>query len=284
MSDGQRRSCAPVRGMRLRVLGGFEVTSPEGADITPSDPDARRLLAVLAVAGGPKGLVELAAMMWPELPRVSAMTTLSECMSSNTAAIADLVDDAGALLSLSPDVSVDLAETLARLHAWGDDPAVALSVSVDEVGVLGHDLLPGWTADWVDIERDRYHKLRMHALDSLCRLLTQAGRHEPAILAGQLMVDAEPLREASRRALIEAHLAAGNVSEAVHQYDTFVELCASLGFAPDAELRSFFPPSPAWPVLHVRRPIHPGQAVGRGVRFDVPNRRAKVGSGAAFRG
>jgi DNA-binding SARP family transcriptional activator len=124
----------------------------------------------------------------------------------------------------------------------------------------------------------------MHALDSLCRLLTQAGRHEPAILAGQLMIDAEPLREAARRALIEAHLAAGNVSEAVHQYDTFVELCASFGFAPDAELRSFFPPSPAWPVLHVRRPIHPAQAVGRGVRFDVPNRRSKVGSGAAFRG
>ena len=51
-----------------------------------------------------------------------------------------------------------------------------------------------------------------------------------------------------------------------------------------AELRSFFPPSPAWPVLHVRRPINPGQAVGRGVRFDIPGRRPKVGSGAAVRG
>ncbi|MDQ2708226.1 MAG: hypothetical protein M3Z25_11560, partial [Actinomycetota bacterium] len=26
-----------------------------------------------------------------------------------------------------------------------------------------------------------------------------------------------------------------------------------------------------------------GRAVGRGVRFDIPNRRSKVGSGAAFR-
>ncbi|MDQ2707841.1 MAG: bacterial transcriptional activator domain-containing protein [Actinomycetota bacterium] len=257
MSDDQRRSCAPVRGSRLRVLGCFELTTPDGADITPTDLDGRRLLAALALAGGPKSLVELAATLWPELSRVSAMTALS----ASVAGVAELVDDAGALLTLSPEVSVDLAGTLARLHSWEDDPGTALSVTAEQVGVLAHDLLPGWTDNWVDHERDRYHRLRMHALESLCQLLTRAGRHEPAIGAGQLMVDAEPLREAARRALIEAHVAAGNVSEAVHQYDTFVELCASFGFAPDAELRSFFPPSPAWPVLHVRRPINPGRAV-----------------------
>ena len=280
MSDDQRRSCAPVRGLRLRVLGGFELTGPDGADSTPADSDARRLLAALAVAGAPKGLVELAAALWPELPRVTALTTLSETIDT----VSDLVDDAGSLLSLAPGITVDLAETLARLHAWEDDRASALGLDADQIGALGDDLLPGWTDGWLDAERERFHKLRMHALESLCQLFTLAGRHEPAIRAGQLMVDAEPLRESARKALIEAHLAAGNVSEAVHQYDTFVELCASFGFAPDAELRSFFPPSPAWPVLHVRRPIHRGQAVGRGVRFDVPNRRAKVGSGAAVRG
>lgn len=280
MSEGQPRSCASKRGLRLRVLGGFELTGSDGAEITPADPDARRLIAALAVSGGPKGLVELAAALWPELPRVSAVSALSDCLET----VGDLVDDAGSLLSLAPDVAVDLVDTLARLHSWEDDPSTALGVSADEVGVLGNDLLPGWTENWVDIERDRYHKLRMHALDRLSHLLTRAGRHEPAILAGQLLVDAEPLREAARRSLIEAHLAAGNVSEAVHQFDSYVQLCAGLGFAPDAGLQSFFPPSPAWPVLHVRRPINSGQAVGRGVRFDVPNRRAKVGSGATFRG
>lgn len=280
MSDGQLRSCAPVRGLRLRVLGGFELTGSAGADITPDDPDVRRVVAVLAVSGGPKGLVELAATLWPELPRMSALATLSDCLEHT----GDLVEDSGSLLSLAPGISVDLVDTLARLHRWEGDPSTALGVSADEVGVLGNDLLPGWNENWVDIERDRYHKLRMHALDKLSHLLTRAGRHEPAILAGQLLVDAEPLREVARRSLIEAHLAAGNVSEAVHQFDSYVQLCASLGFAPDAELQSFFPPSPAWPVLHVRRPINSGQAVGRGVRFDVPNRRVKVGSGAAFRG
>ena len=157
-----------------------------------------------------------------------------------------------------------------------------MPATAGQVAALGLDLLPGWTEHWVDQERERFHKLRLHALESLCRRLTEAGRHELAIQAGQLVVDVEPLREGARRALIEAHLAAGNVSAAVHQYDSFVELCATFGFAPETELRSFFPPSPAWPVLHVRRPIHPGQSVGRGVRFDASGRRTTVGT--AIRG
>jgi len=285
MSTDQRRSCAPVRGTRLRVLGCIELTTPEGVEKTPADLDGLRLLAALAVAGPSRNRSELAATLWPELPESSASASLSDAILTVADLIVEVGED-GAGLALSPDVSVDLGEVMARLRDWDSDPAVALTATAAEISVLGDDLLPGWTDQWVDQERERFHKLRLHSLESLCQLLTQAGRHEPAIRAGELMVDAEPLRESARRALIEAHLAAGNVSEAVHQYDTFVELCASFGFAPDAELRSFFPPSPAWPVLHVRRTIHPGQAVlvGRGVRFDVPARRAQVGAGAAFRG
>jgi DNA-binding SARP family transcriptional activator len=271
--------------MRLRVLGCIELTTPEGADKTPADLGGRRLVAALAVAGTSRSRSELAASLWPDLPAESASASLSDAIRSVADLVVEVGED-GAGLALSPEVSVDLADVMARLRGWEQDPSVALSATADEISVLGDDLLPGWTEQWVDQERERFHKLRLHSLESLCQLLTQAGHHEPAIRAGELMVDAEPLREAARRALIEAHLAAGNVSEAVHQYDTFVELCASFGFAPDAELRSFFPPSPAWPVLHVRRPIQPGQAVlvGRGVRFDVPGRRAKIGAGAAFRG
>lgn len=271
--------------MRLRVLGCIELTTPEGADTTPADLDGLRVLAALAVAGPARSRADLAASLWPDLSADSASAALSDAILT----VADLVEEVGqdgSGLALASEVEVDLRDVMARLRGWEQDPSIALTATAAEISALGDDLLPGWTDEWVDQERERFHKLRLHSLESLCQLLTQAGRHEPAIRAGELMVDAEPLRESARRALIEAHLAAGNVSEAVHQYDTFVELCASFGFAPDAELRSFFPPSPAWPVLHVRRPIQPGQAVlvGRGVRFDVPARRAQVGAGAAFRG
>ncbi|MBV9315395.1 MAG: bacterial transcriptional activator domain-containing protein [Pseudonocardia sp.] len=280
MFEDQRRSGAPVPGVQLRVLGGFELRTPGGAEISAIDLDGRRLLAALAVGAAPKTRTELSAMLWPELPRVSALAALS----SAKAAVADLVTENGRGLALVAEVTVDLVEALRRLREWQRDSGQALSVTAEEIATLGDDLLPSWSEAWVEQERKRFHQVRVHALESLCRRLTQAGQPESAIRAGQLVVDLDPLRESARRALIEAHLAAGNVSEAVHQYDTFVELCAALGFAPDAELRSFFPPSPAWPVLHVRRPIHPGYAVGRGVRFDAPGRRAKVGAGAAVRG
>ncbi|HEY9416256.1 MAG TPA: bacterial transcriptional activator domain-containing protein [Pseudonocardia sp.] len=271
--------------MRLRVLGCIELTTLEGADATPAGLDGLRLLSALAVAGPARSRADLAASLWPDLTADSASAALSDAILTVADLVVEIGQD-GAGLALSPEVEVDINEVMARLRGWEQDPSIALTATAAQISVLGDDLLPGWTEEWVDQERERFHKLRLHSLESLCQLLTQAGRHEPAIRAGELMVDAEPLRESARRALIEAHLAAGNVSEAVHQYDTFVELCASFGFAPDAELRSFFPPSPAWPVLHVRRSIHPGQAVlaGRGVRFDVPARRAQVGSGAASRG
>ncbi|MGQ0479655.1 MAG: AfsR/SARP family transcriptional regulator [Pseudonocardia sp.] len=276
----EKRFCAPMRGAWLRVLGRFELTTADGADISPADPDGRRLLAALAVADVPRSRLELAGTLWPELPLRSAAATLSVAVAT----LPDLVVETERTLALVPELTVDLAGALAGLRHWQSDPSAALSATEEQIDALGHDLLPGWTEAWVDQERQRFHKLRLHTLESLCRRLTEAGRHQRAIQAGQLVVDVEPLREGARRALIQAHLAAGNVSEAVHQYDSFVELCATFGFAPEAELRSFFPPSPAWPVLHVRRPINPGQAVGRGVRFDIPGRRPKVGSGAAVRG
>ncbi len=279
MSEDQR-FCAPMRGAWLRVLGRFELTTADGADISPVDPDGRRLLAALAVAGVPRARTELASALWPELPPPSAAATLSVAVAT----LPDLVVETERTLALVPELTVDLADALAGLRDWQTDPSAARRATDEQIDALGHDLLPGWTESWVDQERERFHKLRLHTLELLCRRLTEAGRHQRAIQAGQLVADVEPLREGARRALIEAHLAAGNVSEAVHQYDSFVELCATFGFAPEAELRSFFPPSPAWPVLHVRRPINPGQAVGRGVRFDIPGRRPKVGSGAAVRG
>ncbi|MDT7644438.1 MAG: hypothetical protein QOC75_1438, partial [Pseudonocardiales bacterium] len=56
------------------------------------------------------------------------------------------------------------------------------------------------------------------------------------------------------------------------------------GLLPGSELSAFFPASPAWPVLHVRRPIYLGGAVGRGLRLEPPSRRAQVGVGTVVRG
>ncbi|HTF50974.1 MAG TPA: bacterial transcriptional activator domain-containing protein [Pseudonocardia sp.] len=283
MSDQQPCSDVPVPRPWLRVLGSFELRIPLGGGTrtdtatSPLEADERRLLALLAVTATPRTTGELATVLWPERSTDVALGTLEGVCDS----LADLVTASGDTLRLSDHVEVDLAHALERLRAWKRNPFTVESTSAAElVELLAEDLLPGWGEVWARQERDRFRRVRLHALESLCRRLTEAGRHEPAIRAGMLVVAEEPLRESARRALIEAHLAAGNVSEAVKQYDAFVETCAKFGLIPGAELSAFFPPSPAWPVLTVRRPIHLGGAVGRGLRLEPAARRSQVGVGA----
>jgi DNA-binding SARP family transcriptional activator len=283
MSDQQPCCDVPVRRPWLRVLGSFELRIPLGADtstdttISPLGADERRLLALLAVTATPRTTGELAAVLWPEHTADVALGTLAGVCDS----LAELVIADGDTLRLSEHVEVDLAHALERLRAWKRNPfAVESSAPNELVDELSEDLLPGWGEVWARQERDRFRRVRLHALESLCRRLTEAGRHAPAIRAGMVVVTEEPLRESARRSLIEAHLAAGNVSEAVKQYDDFAETCAKFGLLPGSELSTFFPASPAWPVLHVRRPIYLGGAVGRGLRLDQPARRTQAGVGA----
>ncbi|HEY2099185.1 MAG: hypothetical protein QOI50_4366 [Pseudonocardiales bacterium] len=287
MSDQQPCCDVPVRRPWLRVLGSFELRIPLGGrtdtDTTtsPLDADERRLLALLAVTATPRTTGELATVLWPERSTDVALGTLEGVCD----ALGELVTAEGDTLRLADHVDVDLAHALERLRAWKRNPAQVEATAADElVEELSADLLPGFGEVWARQERERFHRVRLHALESLCRRLTEAGRHEPAIRAGMLVVEEAPLRESARRALIEAHLAAGNVSEAVKQYDAFADTCAKFGLLPGSELSAFFPASPAWPVLHVRRPIYLGGAVGRGLRLEPPSRRAQVGVGTVVRG
>ena len=90
--------------------------------------------------------------------------------------------------------------------------------------LLSRDLLPDWYDDWVAVERERFRQLRVHALERLCDRLVEAERFGEAIEAGLAAMKSEPLRESAHRALVRAHLAEGNRSEALAQYRRFKAL------------------------------------------------------------
>ena len=93
---------------------------------------------------------------------------------------------------------------------------------IDELMLAG-DVLPDWYDDWIVIQRERFRQARLHAL-RLRRTLVHRGRYESAIDVGLAAVAGEPLRESAHRAVILVHLAEGNRSEALRQY----ELCRRL--------------------------------------------------------
>ena len=103
---------------------------------------------------------------------------------------------------------------------------------------LAGDLLPDWYDDWLLIERERFRQLRLHALESLCLYLADRGLFAAAAQAGLSAVAGEPLRESAHRALINAHLLEGNVSEAMRQYRIYSQiLVTQLGLEPSEEMR-----------------------------------------------
>jgi DNA-binding SARP family transcriptional activator len=143
----------------------------------------------------------------------------------------------GQLVELSADVDVDLDRAMALGLQLTAEPSEPVDVGAD-IEPLTYDLLPYWEEDWLLFERERVRQLRVHALESLCRQLVECGQLAQAIDAGLAAVASEPLRESAHRALIAAHLAEGNVSEARRQYQLYrAVLDDQLGLTPSPLLR-----------------------------------------------
>jgi DNA-binding SARP family transcriptional activator len=54
---------------------------------------------------------------------------------------------------------------------------------------------PDWYDDWLQMERERFRQLRLHALETLAERFVALGRHAQAIDAALAAVQVDPLRE-----------------------------------------------------------------------------------------
>lgn len=146
-----------------------------------------------------------------------------------------LIESSTTHLALASDVRVDLHEVVAiisRLAAGGGvcgDDEIATIMQAGEV-------LPDWYDDWVVFERERFRQARLHALEALCAALTREGRYGKAIEVGLTAVAGEPLRESAHRAVMRVHLAEGNPSEALRQYQLCRRSLGGLGLEPSREM------------------------------------------------
>jgi hypothetical protein len=285
MSDDQRRSrttqAHPGARHAVRVLGSFTLVS-DGAAV-PLGVDSRRLVAYLAVHPRPQEHATLAADLWPGVPAAAGQRLLAEAATAVGIPTLFTDGDLTGPLSLAADVHIDLNDALGLVRALPEIPAG----DSPDIALLSADILPGWTATWIAVERERFRQLRLHALEERSLRLSAAGRHADAVALAELAVKAAPSRESARRALIEAHLAQGNIAAAVAEYDAYVELLrSSVGGPASNGLDALFPPSPAWPVLRARRPV-PRSAVQlpglRGVRGAAGGTRRLVSGGGASR-
>ncbi|MBQ0826631.1 AfsR/SARP family transcriptional regulator [Streptomyces tagetis] len=223
-------------GVRLRLLPTFEL-SDHGGHIRLQG-GAQRLLAFLAMCQRPPHRSLVATRLWADLPDERSSAALRTSLWQVRRAAPHVVVDHHSHLRLCGSVEVDVHEAARwlRLLETGERTERHLP------DCLSHDLLPDWPDEWAVIERERFRQIRLHALETLCRRLTQAGEHRCAIEVGLSAVAADPLRETAQRVLIEAHIAEGNLSEAVRQYRSYSRMLhLELGVEPTVLLTALLP-------------------------------------------
>ncbi|WP_238384835.1 AfsR/SARP family transcriptional regulator [Segeticoccus rhizosphaerae] len=215
-----------LRGFELRVRG-----RPVG--LTPA---SERLVAFLAMQDRSVRRCFVSGSLWPDATIDRANANLRSALWR--VPIADrlpLVDATSTHLRLRADVDVDFHVAVRRATALvqvGDDP------TSETLELLGFDLLPDWYEDWVELERERYRQLRLHALDQACVSLIRRQRYAEALLLAMGAIAADPLRESGFRLVVQIHLAEGNLVEALHQYRAYADrLHEELGAQPSAHLR-----------------------------------------------
>jgi DNA-binding SARP family transcriptional activator len=278
----QRRSRPDLSHHRVTVLGTFTVTTH--GDPVPLGVDSGRAVAYLAVHRRPQRRADLAADLFPGVSGAAAQRLLDEAITDAQAAGLLHDDPATGTLRLGSTVVVDLDEAMALVRTLADGAGRPDAVPADlpvATALLSADLLPDEPAPWLAVERERFRQIRLNALEELSAALSAAGRHAEAIALAEETVRTSPSRESARRALIEAHLAQGDIAEAVAQYDEYQELLRSSVGGPTAfGLDGLLPPVPAWPVLRVNRSMQRVGMTPPGMRAVRPASRRLVSGGS----
>lgn len=228
---------------RLAVLGGFRFFEGGHALVTLTG-GSQRLMAFLALHDRSITREHAAGTLYPDSSERHAYASLRSTLSRLDTRARDAVLVNFTDLCLAEGVTVDLRESQALAHRILSTTRTLAATDLDETAVkaLSADLLPGWYDEWVMVEAEDWRQLRLHALEALADRLIDARRYGDAATSALAAVRAEPLRESARGALMRVHLAEGNQSEAIREYDRYRALLqAELGLEPTTNLRGQLP-------------------------------------------
>lgn len=218
----------PTPTWSMRLLGRFELCRDGREIVLP--PQGRRVLAFLALNGPAAPRRTIAERLWPLRPADRAQSALRSAFWHIEHHAPCAVLATRTMLALASELRIDIsdlvhspvgADTKMRLSDWRSD------------------LLPDMDEDWLVFERELLRQRRIHALEALSAEHRGARRFGEAIEAAMAAVEAEPLRESSRLALIEAHFGEGNTSEALRQFEDYGALLQrELGIGVSSTLRA----------------------------------------------
>ena len=237
--------------MRLRILGGLELTSTAGAPAPDAARQTRLMLACLALAGA-KGLsrAELCALFWPDRPSAQARNSLRQGLAAIRKAIsAD--DQAGSRLSLQSDLeSVSLSANPAAVDVHAFLHGVQKDDRNDWIAAANAyqgELLAGLEVP-EDIEQflSSHRRSLNNQAQAVAERMSKADDQDAEVMdAAQALAERllryAPASEEAHRVLMRVHLRRGRTNAALRQFEQCkAALSRELQAEPDFETRQLF--------------------------------------------
>ncbi|MBL8056747.1 MAG: AAA family ATPase, partial [Anaerolineales bacterium] len=211
--------------LEIRLLGQFTVTLA-GRPVEIGSRPARLLLAYLALnAGVDHPREDLAARLWPDADPTTARNNLRNVLYKLREA---LKAGPACLRADSESVALDLAAggwlDVAALRVRRDPARLTTAELIQQAALYQGRLLPGYTENWVDVERMRAREAfeRWQAV-LLDRLAGEGRWAELREWSSHWITQVEHTPEAAYRGLMLAHAGLGDFSQAEAAY----KACAS---------------------------------------------------------
>jgi DNA-binding SARP family transcriptional activator len=240
MSDHLSPAIPDNAAFNLSLIHDFELWY--GDELVRMSPSSQRLVGFVALHDRPVRRSKVSGTLWLDSPEERAGASLRSALWRVPAPGGiNVLAASGTHLWLNTRVQVDLRNAIARAYRLLEDGQLVLAgIDVErELRYFSGDLLPSWYDDWLVMERERFHCLRLQVLDKLGDQLCASGRFSDALRVGLAAVQAEPLRETAHRLVVRVHLEQGNIAEAIRQYRFYERLLAhELGAAPSRAMRA----------------------------------------------
>lgn len=232
--------------MRIRLLGGLEVTSPEHRQVRFTTRKTSLLFATL-VLGGPRGHRRelLSETFWPGRSSEQARNSLRQALvdirrsfpAGGDASVYIDGDQETVALIAGPD-EADISIFDRKLEA-GRTADLALAADLYRGEVL--EAIPDELDEWFGPYRSTYQRKALQLVERLSHALSEPGTAEESACEGlaERLLAADPTVEAAHRALMRIHALRGHENAALRQYEACRALLTKhLQAEPEAETSS----------------------------------------------
>ncbi|TIX26576.1 BTAD domain-containing putative transcriptional regulator [Mesorhizobium sp.] len=215
--------------MRIRLLGGLEVTSPEHRPVRFSTRKTSLLFVALVLAGRRGHRREqLSEAFWPGRSNGQARNSLRQALvdirrsfpnSEDATVYVDGDQEAVALIIGPDDVDISIFD---RKLEEGRIADLACAADLYRGDVLADEAIPDGLEEWFGPYQSKYQRKARQLVERLSLALSEPGCAEETACEGlaERLLASDPTAEAAHRALMRIHGLRGHENAALRQFES----------------------------------------------------------------